>query len=363
LIEKLSEQTTLWETLQQTEKPIFLYGMGDGADKILKVLDRYGISIAGVYASDEFVRGHSFHGFEVRKFSEVCARYGHDFITLLAFGTFREPLLSTLYERSEEYEFYAPDVPVCVDDETLFTLDYIREHEADFDAAFALLADDASRSAFLDTLNFKVSGKPQYLKRCTTPLSEGYDLLHLQQGESYIDLGAYTGDTVELFLRHTGGRYRSVLALEPDAKNLKKMLKRFEALGVPASAAVHAGSWSEDTTLYLSARAGRQSSLSFTGGKPTPMAAVDHLVTKENMPVTFIKIDVEGAEAPTLLGLRETISRDLPKMLLSAYHRNQDLWLLPKLADDLSGHRYRFYFRHHPYLPAWDNNFYLLPKE
>ena len=93
MIERLTEQTSLWTYLQQTKKPIYLYGMGDGADKILRVLERFGVSISGVFASDEFVRGHSFHGFVVEKLSAVRARHGKDFITLLAFGTFRETAL------------------------------------------------------------------------------------------------------------------------------------------------------------------------------------------------------------------------------------------------------------------------------
>ncbi len=360
MIERLTEQTSLWTYLQQTKKPIYLYGMGDGADKILRVLERFGVSISGVFASDEFVRGHSFHGFVVEKLSAVRARHGKDFITLLAFGTFREPLLSYLYELSEELEFYAPDVPVCADDDTLFTPDYVRAHEAAFDRAFSLLSDDWSRKVFLDTLNYKISGKPRYLKGCTTPVEEGFSLLSLGEAEHYADLGAYNGDTVASFLAHTGGRYASILAMEPDAKNHRKLCKRLEALGIPTQCAVHAGAWSKNETKLFSARAGRQSSLSFSDGIETPMAALDQVL--DGRPLTYLKLDVEGAEEQALLGAKETIAAYRPKMLLSVYHRNSDLWLLPGLVDDLVPGGYRYYLRHHPYLPAWDNNLYLLPR-
>ena len=36
----------LWQYLARTSKPIVLYGMGDGADKILAVLNRLGIEAA-----------------------------------------------------------------------------------------------------------------------------------------------------------------------------------------------------------------------------------------------------------------------------------------------------------------------------
>ena len=55
----------LWDYLRQTEKKIVLYGMGDGAEKLLDEFDRLGIKCTGVFASDDFVRGQSFRGFKV----------------------------------------------------------------------------------------------------------------------------------------------------------------------------------------------------------------------------------------------------------------------------------------------------------
>lgn len=359
MIEKLSEQTSLWEYLQTVQKPIFLYGMGNGADKILAAMAQYGVSANGVFASEEFLRGHSFHGFPVQSLAQVRAQFGREFVILLAFGTFREPLLSYLYDLAKEQECYAPDVPVCADDPTLFTPDTIRAHEADFDRVYQRLADDCSRQTFVDVLNFKISGKPAYLERSTTDPEEAFALLSLGEDEDYVDLGAYNGDTVASFLAHTNGKYRSVLALEPDRKNYKKLVRTLQTLGVPAEAAVQAGAWSREDVLYFSARAGRSSSLSFAGGKPARMVAVDDLLGGRR--ASFVKLDVEGAEEQALLGLRQTIARHRPKLLLSLYHRNSDLWKLPLLLEALAGEGYRLYFRHHPYLPAWDLNLYAVP--
>ena len=64
----------LWERLENESRDILLYGMGNGADKILAVLSRRGIPVAGIFASDGFVRGHSFHGMPVRSFSWASTR-------------------------------------------------------------------------------------------------------------------------------------------------------------------------------------------------------------------------------------------------------------------------------------------------
>ena len=61
----------LWEYLQATDKTVVMYGMGNGADKILAVCAQYGIEVADFFASDGFVRGHSFHGKTVLSYSAV----------------------------------------------------------------------------------------------------------------------------------------------------------------------------------------------------------------------------------------------------------------------------------------------------
>lgn len=52
----------VWDTLAQDGKPIAVYGMGDAAEKIIAILHKKGVEISEVFASDAFVRGHSFWG-------------------------------------------------------------------------------------------------------------------------------------------------------------------------------------------------------------------------------------------------------------------------------------------------------------
>ena len=45
----------LWQSLQTQTRDIRLYGMGNGADKLLAVCGKKGIRISGIFASDGFV--------------------------------------------------------------------------------------------------------------------------------------------------------------------------------------------------------------------------------------------------------------------------------------------------------------------
>ena len=76
----------LWTYLKTATKPIVLYGMGNGADKIISVLNRYDIKISGVFASDGFVRKKVFHGFNVTDYKTAKDTFG-DMIVLVCFGS------------------------------------------------------------------------------------------------------------------------------------------------------------------------------------------------------------------------------------------------------------------------------------
>ena len=55
------------------------------------------------------------------------------------------------------------------------------------------------------------------------------------------------------------------------------------------------------------------------------------------------------------------IERDRPALLVSLYHRREDLFALPLyLASVLED--YDLYLRRFRYIPAWDLNLYAIPK-
>lgn len=350
MLEKIKEPN-LWNELQTSEKPIVMYGMGDGALKIFSVLDRYGLKVDAMFASDEFVRGHSFHGYQIHKYSDICAMY-EEFNILMAFAVHDAPTLERIYRINQEHTVYAPDVPVAGDG--LFTREYIQEHENEFDAAYELLSDARSRETFLDILNFKVSGKIEYLRHCSSYKEEVYrELLRPSDQETFVDLGAYDGDTIREFLDYVSD-YRQIYALEPDSKNFKKLVKNTESL--KKIQRFQMAAWNREEVLFFSRKAGRNSRLS-PQGEAVPGISVDTLLKE---PVTLLKMDIEGAESKAIQGAKRVIQTDHPKLYLCAYHRNEDLFQIPLQIHEITPD-YRFYLRHHPYIPAWETNFYALP--
>ena len=68
MIERIKEEN-VWDFLKKDGKPVMIYGMGNGAEKIISTLNTYKITVSEIFASDEFVRGHSFLLFSSAKCS------------------------------------------------------------------------------------------------------------------------------------------------------------------------------------------------------------------------------------------------------------------------------------------------------
>lgn len=344
-------ETELWQYLKTAEKPIVLYGMGNGADKIISVLESYGIPFKGVFASDGFVRNKTFHGFKISSLNELEEKYG-DMIVLLCFGSERPEVIEYIKEVAARHELYAPDVPVAGGG--LFTEAFILQNKERFKKIYSLLADDISRKTFKNVINFKLSGKPCYLFDCSVSGNEPYNsFLHLNGKEHFMDLGAYNGDTVADFISRVPD-YNLITAVEPDIKSFKKLQRNTEKL--KNIRLFNAAISDFDGKGFFGMLGGRNSGIS-KNGIETDFLTIDTL-SGENPP-TFIKMDLEGEEINAIRGAGNTIINHRPKMLISAYHRTEDLLSIPE--EILSKRNdYKIYLRHFSALPAWDINYYFI---
>ena len=347
---KIDIKRDLWSYLSSTEKTVVMYGMGNGADKILKICDSYGIAVADFFASDGFVRGHSFHGKTVLSYSAVKEKYGaENIIVLLSFASSLPDVLALFDRVDSECEMYAPDVPVCGNE--LFNMEFFNAHKSEIDAAYEALSDDLSRQIYENVVNYKLSGKICYLRQAVTPRDESFQLLGDIRRAA--DLGAYNGDTAkELIERYPN--IEKIYALEPDRRNFKKLSDYARGLSAPIIHPINAAAWSENTTLTF-ADSGNRNSGAFAKGKTIEVAALSLDGILSGDAVDYIKYDVEGAEKEAITGSSETILRHKPKLLVSVYHRSEDIFALPLQIKALLP-EYKLYLRRQPYVPAWDLN-------
>ena len=350
----IDEQTDMWDYLSTVERPIVIYGMGNGALKALAKCQECRVDVKAIFASDDFVRGQNFLGYEIIKYSQIIERYGDDITILLAFGSESEIVLKQLFELADKHELLAPNFPLF--GTTNFDMEFVRKHEAEFTSVYSLLADDWSRSVFKNICNYKLSGKVEYLKHITSLRTQDYqELFTTDSEEVYIDLGAYNGDTVKEFLELVDNKYTRIIAVEPDAKNFKKLSKWQQENNLTNLEIIAKGIWDRPDTLSFNTAGARSSSLDLDGNSVIEVESVDNIL--QGTRASWIKIDVEGAEAQALRGAASTIQKYKPKMLVACYHREEDLFKLPLLIHELNP-EYKLYFRKHPYVPAWEINIF-----
>jgi FkbM family methyltransferase len=171
----------------------------------------------------------------------------------------------------------------------------------------------------------------------------GEEYLRTVENEVYIDAGAYNGDTIKRFLKFCDKKYKKIYAFEPDPNNYKVLEDNIRKERIYNSHLIKKGTWNKSDTLLFSL-SGMGSKIKETGVSSVEVVAIDEVV-KDDV-VTFIKMDIEGAELCSLQGARKTIQRDKPRLAISVYHKREDILTIPLYIHSLVP-EYRFFLRHH----------------
>ena len=347
----------IWHTLKSNKLPILIYGMGNGADKIISVLEKYGIEYADVFASDGFVRGHSYKGKRVISYSEACEKYPSGFDILVSFGSKLPDVIEKIYSLEEKHNVYSPDVEVCGNE--LFCEDFFFKHEKELYQARECFCDDISKEVFDNIVRYKLTGKLKYLKETAFLEEECDKLLNLDTYRTYLDLGAYNGDTIKKYISLCQN-LEQIYAFEPDKRNFRKLCGFCEQITDKRIIALNCAAYSFDTTLAFSSSGNRNSTAIASGSFEHKTIEIDAKAPDSILScVDFIKYDVEGLEYEALIGSKRLISTLSPDLLVSMYHKSKDMFKLPILIKELNPN-YNLYLRRLPYIPAWDLNLYAI---
>lgn len=165
------------------------------------------------------------------------------------------------------------------------------------------------------------------------------------QNEVFVDGGCYDCSTDMLFIEWCGGGYKKIYSFEPDTKNYEKC--KVIAKNIHNMELFNKGLWSREDILCFEG-SGSQGSriieLKARNDTTASVAAIDEVVGNDK--VTFIKMDIEGAELEALKGAKSTISKHHPKLAISIYHKPEDIWEIPAYILSLS-EDYRLYIRHY----------------
>lgn len=168
------------------------------------------------------------------------------------------------------------------------------------------------------------------------------DFITFGSQEVFVDGGSYDGmNGVELLQRCPTAR---ILSFEADRENLPKIEETFQQHQVKDYEIFDVGLWSEETVLKFSANGTVGSMIDEDGSVSISCNSLDHLLAEEQ--VSFIKMDIEGAELEALKGAALMIQKHKPKLAISIYHKKEDILELPLYIKSLVP-EYKLYLRHY----------------
>jgi FkbM family methyltransferase len=350
-----------------------VYGAGNLGTRSIACLRSIGIEPLALADGAPDKWGTEVAGLRVLSPSEAAARYGKDCVFIVAVWNARSRFAQTraglaslgcaavsspaevCWAFPETFTpFFSFDLPhhvVAAKTEVLAAANLwadtasIREYEGHI--RWRLLGDFAAIPAPVD--------EPQYFTHLT-PLSSA---------ETFVDCGAYDGDTLQAFLSKTEGRFERILAIEPAPQTFAQLTSLLRRL--PADVAqritvkqVAAGTGSEDVALSAVDGTGARVLEAGTAGAVfVKQESIDRLC--DGLNPTYLKMDIEGAELDALASAAATIARSRPSLAICVYHHQSDIWRVP-LAIDAMAPGYRFFLRSHE-CDGWETVCYAVPEE
>lgn len=215
-------------------------------------------------------------------------------------------------------ELYA----VCADEDSRKTVEYI----------LSMRTSNRDDNSFIIQENF--GNDPDYFEQKF--LNFGFD-------ETYLDIGPQDGGTIDDFIRRVNNQYKKITAWEIGQDSIKILNKKYKDKRIQI---LPYGAWDEDTVMSIS---GTNGGRHLEKGDETGIICkrIDDIV---DYAVTIIKMDIEGAEKNALSGAKETIKKYKPKLMISLYHKPNDIWELPLYVKQLVP-EYKIYIRHHRTTP------------
>lgn len=244
--------------------------------------------------------------------------------------------------------------------------EFIQQNGQQFEKLYHMLTDDKSKETLYGILNYRLTRDEKYLHQI-----KSNEMVYLDRelfgdkqiekifSASMIDGGSFDGDTVEEFLRVSQKDDLDIHCYEAEECNcilLKEKLKKWE----PNRITVHeAALWSKSCNIYFDGNglSGKSSEKQTQNSNLVQAEAIDDYGYGE---VSFIKLDIEGAEREALIGAVNVIKKYRPILAICAYHLQDDLLVLSDLIDSI-GCGYQLYLRHYM-LSAGDTVLYAVPK-
>jgi FkbM family methyltransferase len=190
-------------------------------------------------------------------------------------------------------------------------------------AAFELLDGEVSRQTFVAQLQLRLHADFDCIGAPCMGDQYFPGLFSMSADECFVDCGSYTGDTIQSFISQLDNRFRKVIAFEADPAVMPSLQEFLNGIGSRAS--LHrAVVGAHNGVVRFAGNGIGGGCITDATGSEVDCVRLDDALAHEH--VSFIKMDIEGAELQALEGAQDIIRRDRPVLAICGYHRPDHLW-------------------------------------
>ena len=193
------------------------------------------------------------------------------------------------------------------------------------------LCDDKSKRTFENLLEYRTCNNEKLIYEVYENGHKQYfpvgEIIKPEKEGVFIDAGAYNGRTSVLYA-NWNPNYSKIYFMEPDLTMYAVATEYVRLKGIKNIVGVNRGAYSCETELsFKNDFASGSSKIDECGTNTIKTISIDEMLSGEK--ATFIKMDIEGAEMEALKGADKTITKYKPKLAISIYHKEDDLWKIP----------------------------------
>jgi FkbM family methyltransferase len=209
-----------------------------------------------------------------------------------------------------------------------------------------LLADQSSREILDALISFRSADDASKIVQSDFDIYSHPHIFMKKEDMTIVDGGAYDGDTASQFNLVTVNKC-SILCFEPSIVNLDKIIFP-NVIKFPYGLFNKKGrvGFVQDLGGDTSRIIELDSEQKYSQMEFINVVKLDDVRANLNKKIDLIKLDIEGSERFAIDGAANVIQFDQPDLMISAYHRYDDIFFLINQIHSLNN-KYRFYLGHH----------------
>lgn len=225
-------------------------------------------------------------------------------------------------------------------------VDVLKQHSYDFLWLYKRLEDYTSkRTLFAILMNWTFLDMA-HLSKIKSPFPDYYepDIFPNNKDDVFVDVGAFVGDSIVQYTQVYGRSYKKIYAYEISEDSYMKLCENTSSLHDVIVRRKGAGR--EKGEMFIEDNVCSSANKLQSKGNEEQRVEIVPLDDDVEDTMTFLKMDIEGAEQDALLGCERTIRQHHPKLAICTYHGYEDIWKIPFMIDCMYP-EYKFYLRHY----------------